>query len=372
MKITTLTEEQSGLLSEYADAGEVLEFSSDPIDEAAAKEYGERLMKWLGRDYLATIICDGPIAACGAVHMLAVLEARMNNGVPDLAWDQVKARISEHVIEPVDIQVMEQTDDFIRRTIWRHIGSRWSGNAPVQVGRWLHEQCETRIWKQVKDQIWEQVKDRAWDRIAEQDNTVFPYLCGQWMAGYVAWHRYYREVLELDLSSIWQIEDQIQFGGVFPLSKFVVIFRRPEAIHRNSSGRLHCDNEPALRYADGFSLFVLNGVRVPEELAVKSAAEIDPREFAKIENAEVRREFVRKVGIERIVQACGAVVLDKQGEYELLSVDLGGSTGKWPYLKMLNPSVGVWHLEAVAKGIATVNEALKWRNQSDLLPEQLT
>ena len=94
--------------------------------------------------------------------------------------------------------------------------------------------------------------------------------------------------------------------------------------------------------------------------------------IAKIENAEVRREFVRKVGIERIATACGSICLDKQGDYELLSINLGGSTGECSYLKMLNPSIGVWHLEAVPPEVDTVAKALAWRNQSDLAPIQLT
>lgn len=202
--------------------------------------------------------------------------------------------------------------------------------------------------------------------------VVWPYLEGQWFSYFVAWYRYYTDVLGLELDSIWQIEEQIQFGCVYPLGRYVVISRRPECIHRNAAGQLHRDGGPAIRYADGFSVFALNGVRVPEWLACTPEGEIDPVKFAEIENAEIRREFVRKVGVERIASSCGAEVKDKQGNYELVLVDLGGRTGKVPYLKMLNPSIGVWHLEGVAPGITTVAEALKWRNGGPLTPSQLT
>jgi ankyrin repeat protein len=109
-----------------------------------------------------------------------------------------------------------------------------------------------------------------------------------------------------------------------------------------------------------------------ECLATENEEDIDPRKFAEFKNAEARREFVRRVGIERLVQALGAETLDHHDDYELLLVDLGGETGKVPFLKMLNPSVGVWHLEAVPKDIDTVKAALAWRNQSDFAPEQLT
>ncbi len=49
-----------------------------------------------------------------------------------------------------------------------------------------------------------------------------------------------------------------------------------------------------------------------------------------------------------------------------------GATGKWPYLKMLNPSIGVWHMECVDRSCKTVKDAIKWRNQSEINPSILT
>jgi len=89
--------------------------------------------------------------------------------------------------------------------------------------------------------------------------------------------------------------------------------------------------------------------------------EIDCKEFTKIENAEIRREFVRKVGAEKLLHDLGGLVLDASSDYSLVTLDLKGETGRWPYLKMRNPSLGVWHIEAVPKNIETVQEALNWR-----------
>ena len=42
-------------------------------------------------------------------------------------------------------------------------------------------------------------------------------------------------------------------------------------------------------------------------------------------------------------------------------IDLKGETGKWPYLKMKNPSIGCYHLECVAQECKTVQEAINFR-----------
>jgi hypothetical protein len=100
--------------------------------------------------------------------------------------------------------------------------------------------------------------------------------------------------------------------------------------------------------------------------------EWDPKHFLEIQNVETRREFIKIVGIEKIQQSLGSEVIDKQGDYELHLLDLKGSTGKWPYLKMKNPSIGCWHLEAVDKGCGTVDQALEWRNGTKEKPTVLT
>lgn len=200
---------------------------------------------------------------------------------------------------------------------------------------------------------------------------VWPYLDGQFYSYYTAWVSYCREVLELDLPETWQVDDQVKFGLVYPMERAVVISKKPVAIN-TVDGRLHKEGGPAVEYRDGLKVYALNGVRVPEWLAVTPADKIDPKKFASIDNAEVRREFVRKVGIERIVQHVDAEELDVEGDYSLIEIDLGGETGKWPYLKMKNPSIGVWHLECVPRECRTVKEAREWRNDSDLEPEQLT
>jgi hypothetical protein len=135
-----------------------------------------------------------------------------------------------------------------------------------------------------------------------------------------------------------------------------------------ASGRLHRDGGPALAYSDGFALWRLNGVAVPDWLAATPAGAIDPRRLPAIPNAEVRREFIRKVGLARILRALGARVISSSGLYELLELDLGDGRRR-PYLKMRNPSVDTVHIEGVHPRCQTVQEALNYRN--GLAPEAI-
>ena len=205
---------------------------------------------------------------------------------------------------------------------------------------------------------------------------VWPYLDGQFTAGYAAWLSFWKKI-GLTLRDTSLIEDSIHFGPIFTLDEVCVFCERPLKISM-VDGRLHCDGGPSVEYGDGTKCFTLNGVAVPEWLACTPAGDLDFGEFAKIQNTEVRREFIRKLetisgsGVLRLMKGLGAKVLDSQGDYELVTLDLMGQTGVQPYLKMKNPSIDVYHLECVGADCKTVDDALTFRNGTSLRPQVLT
>jgi hypothetical protein len=132
---------------------------------------------------------------------------------------------------------------------------------------------------------------------------------------------------------------------------------------------LHKDGGPALAYPDGWSIFALNGVLVKEEYAVTPAESINPATVFAESNAEVRRELIRKIGVERFLAKSPHKVLDTRGHYQLLSVELSPEVRDARYLKMLNPSVGCWHVEGVHPTCKTVQESINWRSTRQINQE---
>jgi len=157
------------------------------------------------------------------------------------------------------------------------------------------------------------------------------------------------------------------------------------------NGQLHRDNGPSIVYHKGDEngvgvgqkLWHLNGVRMPEYIVTANNADFKREWYFEEKNAEVRREILRKFGIERIITIVNkkrlkigdAVLLDKEDnndlEYELYKVRLTQQT-YGIYLKMKNPSVGVYHFEGVPNEIKTVEEAINWRNHGHGRPEFLS
>jgi hypothetical protein len=143
-----------------------------------------------------------------------------------------------------------------------------------------------------------------------------------------------------------------------------LVSEKPQFIHRNQRGQLHKDGGPALAYSDGFGVWALNGVRMKEKYITTPAERLNPVEVMKEANVDIRRELIRKVGIERMLSQMSHKSLDTKNNYTLLSIRLSDEVSDARYLKMINPSVGCFHLEGVGPQCKTVEQALNWRNQN--------
>ncbi|MDX6501568.1 MAG: hypothetical protein QOG23_4828 [Blastocatellia bacterium] len=150
----------------------------------------------------------------------------------------------------------------------------------------------------------------------------------------------------------------------------VIALSRP--IVQLNGQQVHSEDGAAVRWPEGEEeYFVINGVRVTRVIIETPAGELDPRLILHERNAAVRREIVRKIGIERVCRGLNAQCVDRQGDYELLMLDLHDERAR-PFLKMKDPSRGIYHIEGVAPECETVASALAWRNDTHVPPAVLT
>lgn len=205
---------------------------------------------------------------------------------------------------------------------------------------------------------------------------TFDYLGNGYDSGWTAFYDFMQRI-GVEFDKDWQFDawkDFVTKSGVFATvfcENVAFVCIRPCSVHLTTAGDMHNDKGMAIEWRDGYGEYFLNGVSVEESLVTTSADKIDPAILLKENNAEIRREIVRKIGMERIVAKLGAAVLDKQGDYELLLLDLQDGR-KREFLKMLNPSIGVWHIEGVPMGTSTVKAALTFRNGREDAPAVLT
>ena len=179
--------------------------------------------------------------------------------------------------------------------------------------------------------------------------------------------------------------NSLKFGIIYPMQDTCYICKKPLVLSMIKSNKgniqFHKDGGPAVVYPQ-WQEWYLNGVQVPRYIAETPSSLLDPSDIKDIPNADVRTEFIRKIGMERLVSM--GTVMDtwenhkgtknyKQyaaSEYKLINMadvfkDGSSRSRQVPYLYMKNLSVpGVYHLECVfnrEKQPKTILEALQIR-----------
>jgi hypothetical protein len=201
---------------------------------------------------------------------------------------------------------------------------------------------------------------------------------GQHDAGWLSFYDFFAEVCGLK-KTIEPLQPFIiiakSAGWWLPCEKICFISERHNIL-KMLDKQLHCDGGPALQYPDGWSIWALNGVRVSQEIAETLWNELDPRLILSEKNAEVRREIVRKIGIEKVCHDLNATAIESGTDQtglpcELISLNLGDGR-KRPYIKLINPSIGTYHIEGVHPDCDTLEKAFKFRNGTSEKPIIIT
>jgi hypothetical protein len=225
----------------------------------------------------------------------------------------------------------------------------------------------------VRDSVWAYVLDSS---LRSEWYELYSY--GQHDASWIGFYDYFREVLGLEKETAKLVpltELAKETGWHLLYQNVAILSEKPTELHRNERGQLHNFNGPAIKWADGYELYRFNGVRIDDpKLACLPAGEYKKETILNEKNADVRRELVRKAGIERAVEILQPKVVDKFDGYELLMIELGDDRER-PFLRMKNPSMkGVWHIEGVRPEIKTVKQAICYRNGLNKFekPKQLT
>jgi hypothetical protein len=337
IKINKLTDEQKLLLPVYAKKWLEIGLSTKPSDKVLAEQGINKAYKVGGLKPPKKIIwCTSPLAMYLTEFVLKETLKEKRASVRDSVGDSVRASVG----------------DSVRDSVRDSVGAS--------------------VWDSVGDSVWDSVGDSVRDSVGD---SVRASVYGQHDAYWLGFYDFFNQTLNLKketkkLEGLWILA--LSTGWTLPLNNICFSSERHN-ICTLKNGNIHNDNGPAIKYPDGFAIWALNGVRVNKEIVETPAEKLDTKLIIKEKNAEVRREIVRKIGVERMCQKLNTETLDKMGDYELLKLKIPEMRQPAIYLKMRNPSIGVYHLEGVPPEITTCQEALNWRiGGKEWNPDQLT
>ncbi|MEG4088243.1 leucine-rich repeat domain-containing protein [Microcoleus sp. Pol12B4] len=173
-------------------------------------------------------------------------------------------------------------------------------------------------------------------------------------------------------------------GWILPFEKICLVCDRPLHLRFDSANELHAEGEPAIAFADGYSLYFHHGVKLPEEYGKVHPDRWQAEWLLSEENAELRRLLIQRIGYDRICQELEVTELDSWQEYTLLSIEFDddfdddGNPKPVYLLKMTCPSTGHIHalrvppeVRSSSRASLTAQEAIRWVNW-DIDPEEFS
>ena len=183
---------------------------------------------------------------------------------------------------------------------------------------------------------------------------------------WVAFYRFAEKYLgvkykakDSSLLAVWEILAE-SAHWFWTFERACIVSHKPTKLTVDQRGRLHNDSGAAVEYRDGYAQYYLHGVSVPKELAEIKKESMNPADLGKYKNAEVRMQFIKKLGVNRLKKR--GKIIESRGVYQLIDMHgLFDGVNYAPYLFMINPSTGEIHAEGVAPECHTVQEAINWR-----------
>ena len=141
---------------------------------------------------------------------------------------------------------------------------------------------------------------------------------GSHEAGWLSFYDYFNRVVNLKketapLEGLWMLARSA--GWALPHQDICWISERHHILQRDDRGRLHATNGPAVAYPDGWAIYAIHGVRVPEWI-ITSPAKLTAQAVIQESNTEIRRVMLERMGHEAFLAQAQAKPIheDKRGQ----------------------------------------------------------
>ena len=326
--ITKLTPEQEKLMSLFREKYLQIGLNTDRVDFEKAKSDICALYEWGGFSRPKQFYhFSSPMIAELFINLLC-----NRDQLRDQLYDQLSDQISDQLSDQLSGQLYGQLYGQLRGQLYDQLSGQLSDQLRDQLrgqlrGQ-LRDQLYDQLYGQLSDQLYDQLRDQLYDQLYGQKlsfmNTWF---WGQQDAFWIAFYDFGREIgveygtKTLNGLNIWKaITNDCHW--FYPFLDLCIITDKPTGLHRDDPSRLHNENGLAIGYSDGWGIYAIHGVRVPDWV-VLHPDQITVEKINGESNSEIRRIMVQRYGFDRYIKDVGATPLhtDETGTLYRLGVN---------------------------------------------------
>ncbi|HEY9673142.1 MAG TPA: hypothetical protein V6D11_16990 [Waterburya sp.] len=171
---------------------------------------------------------------------------------------------------------------------------------------------------------------------------------------------YWVSVLGFAADSSWKLLQSLvpSLGSVvFPYEDFCVVCDRPCVLSLDNQQRHHAEAKPAIEFADGFGIYVFDGVLIPKQYGSLPPAQWQPKWILSEPDVGVKQLLIQTIGYARIFQELEGTVLETWRDYSV--VEWSGLGRVLRKMGSNTKDIEVWHLPYY---VESLHDALRWLN----------
>ena len=303
-KIEKLTPEQEAELPRFRQRYLDIACGGGRIDCASLKTALADAYALIGKPAPALFIFDSPAACMLALKIFAMPETAQ---LQSQLGSQLQSQLGAQLEWQLEWQLQSQLES--------------------QLQSQLRSQLRLQLQSQLRSQLRSQLQSQLWSQKIYNPN----YLWGSHDLYWLAWGRFAANIgvdLKPETQHMLDIMERIsmQCEWWWPYENMVIVSERPSRVRWDDESRLHCENGPAIEYADGYSLSSWHGQPIPGEWVTGRPPKAS--EALHWSNMDQRAAACEIVGWANILDELDAKVIDDSGDHvwgRLVEVDLPDS-----------------------------------------------
>ena len=289
-RIDALTPDQTARYQEHVDRWTRIGLCTDPADRPRAEDAMRRCYSLAGLVQPQRIVwCESPMSQAITRYIAG---ASVGGSVRVGVWASVGAGV--------------------RASVWASVRASVGAGVGDSAGASVGDSVRAGVLAGVGDSVGDRVGDSVRAGVlagvgASVGDSVRASVYGSHDAGWLSFYAFFRDVVGLagETDRATGLMDLARCAGwAIPHERVCWISERHHILRRDDRGRIHCEDGPAIAYPDGWAIYAVHGVRVPEYV-IERPEEISPAKIDGEKNSEIRRVMLDRFGPGRYLRDTG-------------------------------------------------------------------
>lgn len=245
--IVELSPEQEALIPVYVEKWRAIALSTKHIDRQKAIEAVQLTYTNLSLEEPEILFFDG---LADLYPFVIKHRNKLGNQLRSKLWrelySQVKKQLHIQLATQLESQLFSQLEEQLNKQLYS------------QLGKQIYSQLESKLWNKLGNQLWSQISLLVSGQLSRILHSQLSSLFLDFCISVLNCTHDHRK---------WSVHQLLfcECGWIFAYKKICLVCDYPKKLSYDHQQRLHAEGEPAILFADGYSLYSYHGVTLPEK-----------------------------------------------------------------------------------------------------------